>query len=568
MATVTNCEDVSAQMMELLYGELPADARANVDAHVAGCARCRSELEGFEKTRAAARAGLDEAPPARAHAAIMKAAAAHLAAQAQPVAPKPAVPERVSFWDRLRVKWALPTFATVGAVAVFLIASRLFLNPEHALDSHRAVQNEEAPVPAAAPATREAPKPVAEPAEPAPPAPSPQGGASSAAASAPRHHAAAAPPPSSRRDLSDDPLAGLGLDSPAPAEASRAPRGHGKAKKPALAELKNEGGEGRFAPAPPPKAWQDRAKDVPLGNNGFAAPPAPREEAAPRYKEAEKPAVAKKAPQRTVDDLLPSSSPAAKRVAPASTPAKGRAALDDDSLGRAQDKAPVSVGSSGNVGGSAGPRNKGDGYGGGGLAQVAPTTPPPRPTTAATGERSAMKQFAQPPAAAAAPAPSPPPPPPAMQAPTQSKPKAARRSAVDVESDEVAAQEPEAKAKNEKKPAVAGKPSAIEVLVQRADRLFAEGRWSEAAAAYRELVRKDPHNDEVKRWRERVVAADNFDLSERQETLAKRKAAAPRTAADNLESDQQQRSDTKAARARSKDAKSSGKASISDDAAK
>ena len=40
----SNCEDVTAQMMELLYGELPADARASVDAHVAGCARCRAEL--------------------------------------------------------------------------------------------------------------------------------------------------------------------------------------------------------------------------------------------------------------------------------------------------------------------------------------------------------------------------------------------------------------------------------------------------------------------------------------------------------------------------------------------
>ena len=79
----SNCEDVSAQMMELLYGELPADARASVDAHVAGCARCRAELDGFEKTRAVARSGLDEAPPARARAAIMQAAAAHLAAQAQ-----------------------------------------------------------------------------------------------------------------------------------------------------------------------------------------------------------------------------------------------------------------------------------------------------------------------------------------------------------------------------------------------------------------------------------------------------------------------------------------------------
>ena len=90
----TNCEDVSAQMMELLYGELPAAARASVDAHVAGCARCRGELEGFEKTRAVARRGLDEAPPARAHAAILQAAAAHLAAQAQPAARKPAVPEQ------------------------------------------------------------------------------------------------------------------------------------------------------------------------------------------------------------------------------------------------------------------------------------------------------------------------------------------------------------------------------------------------------------------------------------------------------------------------------------------
>ena len=152
----SNCEDVSAQMMELLYGELPADARANVDAHVAGCARCRSELEGFEKTRAVARQGLDEAPPARAHAAIMQAAAAHLAAQAQPAARKPAAPEQVSFWDRVRARWAFPTLATVGAVAVFLIANRVFLNPERTLELHEAAE-----APAAAPAPVPAPMPAA-----------------------------------------------------------------------------------------------------------------------------------------------------------------------------------------------------------------------------------------------------------------------------------------------------------------------------------------------------------------------------------------------------------------------
>ena len=147
MSMATNCEDVSAQMMELLYGELPADARASVDAHVAGCARCRSELEGFEKTRAVARRGLDEAPPARARAAIMQAAAAHLAAQARPAARKPAAPEHVSFWDRVRARWAFPTLATVGAVAVFLIANRVFLNPERTLELHGAAET-----PAAAPA--------------------------------------------------------------------------------------------------------------------------------------------------------------------------------------------------------------------------------------------------------------------------------------------------------------------------------------------------------------------------------------------------------------------------------
>ena len=37
------------------------------------------------------------------------------------------------------------------------------------------------------------------------------------------------------------------------------------------------------------------------------------------------------------------------------------------------------------------------------------------------------------------------------------------------------------------------KPSA-ETAVERANRLFTEGRWAEAAAAYRELLRRDPNN--------------------------------------------------------------------------
>ena len=138
----TNCEDVSARMVELLYGELPADARSGVDAHVAGCARCRSELEGLEKTRAVTRQALDESPPPRARAEILRRAAEHLAAQ-QPAAAAAAAaivpagkakqaakPQQGSVWDWLRSRWTLPSLATVGAVALLVIGSRVLLEPE------------------------------------------------------------------------------------------------------------------------------------------------------------------------------------------------------------------------------------------------------------------------------------------------------------------------------------------------------------------------------------------------------------------------------------------------------
>ena len=40
--------------------------------------------------------------------------------------------------------------------------------------------------------------------------------------------------------------------------------------------------------------------------------------------------------------------------------------------------------------------------------------------------------------------------------------------------------------------------------MQRADRLFAEGHWNEAAAAYRELLRREPHSGDADRWRRRL----------------------------------------------------------------
>jgi hypothetical protein len=53
------------------------------------------------------------------------------------------------------------------------------------------------------------------------------------------------------------------------------------------------------------------------------------------------------------------------------------------------------------------------------------------------------------------------------------------------------------------KPA-AGSPEA---MARRADQLYAEQRWSEALAAYQELLRRYPSADGAPRWRARVAEA-------------------------------------------------------------
>jgi hypothetical protein len=166
--TAINCQDVSARMMELLYGELAGDDRATLEAHVAGCASCRAELAGFQTTRSAARRALDaDEPPAGAHQAILRAAAAAVAAKRpQPIEARP-VPARPSLWERFRGRWTLPTFATVGAVAVVVLASKVFLEPDKTVELGRQTLRSapaEAPVGASAPQEeREAAKTVAEP---------------------------------------------------------------------------------------------------------------------------------------------------------------------------------------------------------------------------------------------------------------------------------------------------------------------------------------------------------------------------------------------------------------------
>lgn len=153
-------EDASAQLLDLVYGEAEGAARVALEAHVAGCAQCQAELAALGDTRALLRGTLtaDEPPvPALAHAKILEAARAAVAAPApQRAKAKVAQP---SFWERMRGRWTFPTLATVGAVAVVVVTSKMFLDPNRAfekMEAQRAPAEAElqAPPPAAAPVTR------------------------------------------------------------------------------------------------------------------------------------------------------------------------------------------------------------------------------------------------------------------------------------------------------------------------------------------------------------------------------------------------------------------------------
>jgi hypothetical protein len=107
----------------------------------------------------------------------------------------------------------------------------------------------------------------------------------------------------------------------------------------------------------------------------------------------------------------------------------------------------------------------------------------------------------------------------------------------------------EGKAKEEKKQSNA-RNSANDSLLQRAERLFAEGRWAEAAALYKELLRRDPRNEDAERWRRRLVAAEANVVNERNANLAEKRSA--------------ESADRARKAAPAKPAKASGKAAASD----
>ncbi len=494
-----SCEDVSAQMMELLYGELSEGERASLEGHITGCARCRAEREGFETTRAMARGALDEPVPARAHAAILRAAADHLAANPRrELAASRGARPRTSFWDWFRTRWTLPTLATVGAVAVVLIGGKVFLDPKRTYERGRE---------ALAPAPGPAPAPAAAPAPGAPPMAEP-----SAAA------------PMAKRESGDSTLDGL-------EGVGGGRKSFEKAGKSKGAHHAKAGGGSASPPADNKKApgssledllgaatRRDRAKDEVGSVNGLgglssggaasgagsAAPTERRQFAAPPpSREAAKPAAKRKAPARETGDTFaqpPPSKPGKREIA-------DDLLLDGDFQG---------------VGGkssSSGPQSERERKADKAQEPLAKSVPAPRAEapTAAPPPSPAPRATSAPVAAGAPTADAEA----SRSSSKKSRPPAETRTPAKAESAESPMASEEAEAKPSAGPArgKSGSGGSTDALAQRADRLFADGRWTEAAAAYRDLLRLDPRNAAAARWRSRLSSA------QAQAQIAARRAA-------------------------------------------
>jgi hypothetical protein len=544
-----SCQQMGDQMIDLLYGELPVEERALAEAHLAGCVACRAEVEAFRQTRALVRGALDEPMPARAREGILRAAAEQaclIAGRAAVLAPsaskesatekssteecaikgsssKPAArAPRAGFWDWIRARWALPTLATVGAVAVFLLTSRLFFDPQKSYQRGRAgLLPPEPPAPASAPAPA-AEAPADQPVAPAP-----------AASVGVSGGLAAAPAPGT-----GGPSAG-GAPAPAAVERSRSvATPHAEERRPEVSSARgeakgkgnesangNRNGNGNRSPAPrfarPVKPAADRDEDGAVAGRLEPARPVPFPPPPPRSAE-KAPAAAGggglgfggAAPRAAanrhhdLDDLAEASNrPPAEAprqgLSPSAAPveAQGQAQAETESAAAAQDDRPARRARS--------LAKK--------IAPPADTEPPPRPAPARVASAVSPKQksvFDSPLLAAPA------------SAPAASAAAARKKSGSDSSPfaepapprgapppASAFAAPPPARAQSAPAHEKVEAARAPETLAQRAERLFTEARWTEAAVAYRDLLRQEPRSADAPRWRQRLGVAEQAAIA-------------------------------------------------------
>ncbi|HEY7954075.1 MAG TPA: zf-HC2 domain-containing protein [Polyangia bacterium] len=80
--------DECERLLEFAYDELAGDAAERFRAHLAGCAKCQSELDGIRRVRGAAKAALPAIEPPEASSGALHAQLLHAAAQRRPAPPR------------------------------------------------------------------------------------------------------------------------------------------------------------------------------------------------------------------------------------------------------------------------------------------------------------------------------------------------------------------------------------------------------------------------------------------------------------------------------------------------
>jgi anti-sigma factor RsiW len=470
------CSDVSSLLVDFLYEEMPEAERRDFLAHVEDCPACSAGVKAMSSTlghaRAALRGPLDEDPPARVRARVLAAAQAAAAAtvpdSARPRVSRAPAPE--GFFARLwNTPWLIPALGAASvATAVFLV--KVIKNPP-VLPEQRSAVTEMPTQPAATPRPETERERAVAPTEPALGV---QGlrmrDGESTLGSKRASHAGSR---SEREASADKPGATL------PSHYSLAVPKR-RLDNDALAGVAWE--EQARAPAGEATAAKGGGRAIPPGN-AFAA------------------AKARRAP------------------APAMHAEKDEANLNEVSRSQPQPRKGLVAEGAGSSGRWAEP-------------------PPPRPAQGPIAAAPAPVASV----AASAPAELPP----AKKAKAvadleQRSDHAARMpmagSAERAKSQVPARAAPSGYAAQAEAPADKETPSEskqaipFEERVRKAEKLFAEKKWAEAAAAFRALLAQAPADPAAKTWRERVAAAD---LAQEQARAARAKKAVSSDPLDGL----------------------------------
>jgi anti-sigma factor RsiW len=469
------CSDVSSLLVDFLYEEMPAAERRDFLAHVEDCPACSAEVKAMSSTlghaRAALRGPLDEDPPARVRARVLAAAQAAAAARV-PDSAKPWVfraPAPEGFLARLwKTPWLVPALGAASvATAVFLV--KVIKNPP-VLPEQRSAVTEMPAQPAAAP------RPEAE-----------------------RERAVAPTGPA----LGVQGLRMRATESTAGIE-------HGSHAAPKSAR-ETAGGKLRVAPL----ARDSRAMPNRLLDNEPLAGVAWEDQAQASADEA---TAAKGGGRAIPPGHAFANAKAGHAPAPAMRAEKDEANLNEVSRPQSQPRKGLVAEGTGSSGRWAEP-------------------PPPRPAQASVA--------AAPAPVAAAPASAPAEPPPAKRA----------KAVADLEQrlDHTAGMPMDHSAERAKSQPVRAAPSGYAVQaatpadkktaseskqamsfaerVRKAEKLFAEKKWAEAAGAFRALIAQAPADPAAKTWRERVAAAD---LAQEQARAARAKKTTSDDALDGL----------------------------------